>query len=82
MKDCQVLYMNKYYKIRVNVGNGKYKWIGSGHGLLYPTAEKFALFFTEETLQEHEVELVMGKHDCKIIETYDIPSREWLIYTP
>lgn len=74
--------MNKYYKIKIDFGNGKYKWIGSGHGMLYPTAEKFALYFTSETLQSSEVQFILRDYKYELVEVNENPHKEWLIYTP
>lgn len=74
--------MDKYYKIKVNMGNGVVKWVGSGHGMLYPTAEKFSLFFTDSTIQSLEVREFINTHDCEIITTNDFPKRDWFVYEP
>ena len=74
--------MSKYFKIKVNVGDGRTKWVASGHGDLYPAAEKLAMYFTEKTIRSGEVQQFMNDHNCEIVLATDLPRREWFIYEP
>ena len=71
-----------YFKIRVERGDGQYKWLGDGHGLVYPTNEKFALYFTDESVKSPEIQDLLRKENYEFIPADDIPRFEWLIYDP
>ena len=73
---------SEYFKVKIDCGNNKYKWLGDGHGLLYPTVGKFALYFTKESITAPEVQRILRKGKYQLVRTTDRPNFDWQIYAP
>ncbi len=71
-----------FFKIRIDRGEGRYKWLGDGHGEIFHTSEKFALYFTSETVKCPEIQDFLREKKYEFIPTDDKPRFDWQIYVP